>query len=68
MVPKLVQDLIWKHYRPGQEVDKQPTVDYICTAFVSISCVALLEGKTLPTMAARALPANGAEGVNKKEA
>ena len=49
MVPKAVQELIWKHYRPGQEIDKKPTIDYIATAFVSISCVALKEGKTLPT-------------------
>ncbi len=53
MVPKAVQDLIWKHYRPGQENDKRPTVDYIATAFVSISCVALKEGKQLPTLGER---------------
>lgn len=50
MVPKAVQDLIWAHYRPGQEIDKDPTIDYICVAFVSISCVAFMEGKPLPTM------------------
>ncbi len=50
MVPKLVQDLIWRHYRPGQEIDKQPSADYIATAFVSISCVAMKEGKPLPTL------------------
>jgi len=50
MVPKAVQDLIWKHYRAGQEIDKQPTVEYIATAFVSVSCVALKEGKPLPTL------------------
>ncbi len=51
MVPKAVQDLIWKHYRPGQEIDKEPTVEYLCVAFVSISCVALKEDKPLPRMA-----------------
>ena len=50
MVPKAVQDLIWKHYRPGQEIDKRPTVDYIFTAFVAVSCVALKEGKPLPSL------------------
>lgn len=50
MVPKAVQDLIWKHYRVGQEIDKQPTLEYIATAFVSASCVALKEGKPLPTL------------------
>ena len=48
MVPKVVQDLIWKHYRPGQEIDKKPTVAYLAVAFTSISCVALKEGKPLP--------------------
>lgn len=51
MVPKAVQELIWKHYRPGQEIDKEPTIEYLCVAFVSISCVALKEGKLLPKMA-----------------
>ena len=50
MVPKLVQDLIWAHYRPGQEIDKKPTPEYLYTAFVSISCVAMAEGKDLPVM------------------
>lgn len=50
MVPKAVQELIWKHYRSGQEIDKRPTIEYIATAFVSISCVALKEGKNLPTL------------------
>ena len=48
MVPKAVQDLIWKHYRSGQEIDKQPSIDYIATAFVSVSCVALKDGKPVP--------------------
>ncbi len=50
MVPNAVQDLIWKHYRPGQEIDKEPTIEYIATAFVSISCVALKEGRQLPIL------------------
>lgn len=50
MVPKAVQDLIWKHYRTGQEIDKRPSIEYIATAFVSVSCVALKEGRTLPSL------------------
>ena len=53
MVPGAVQQLLWKHYRPGQEVDKQPSVEYIATAFVSISCVALQEGRTPPRIVGR---------------
>lgn len=48
LVPKLVQQLIWKHYRPGQEVDKKPSTEYLCVAFVSVSCVALKEGREPP--------------------
>jgi len=50
MVPKLLQSLIWHHYRPGQEIDKKPSVEYICAAFASVSCVAIKEGKIPPKM------------------
>ena len=50
MVPKLLQGLIWKHYRSGQEIDKNPSIEYIATAFVSVSCVALKEGRPLPVL------------------
>src|ERR1700733_6789312 len=50
MVPRLIQRLIWIHYRKGQEIDKRPSVNYIATAFVSLSCVAFLEGKSLPAL------------------
>ena len=53
IVPRAVQQLLWTHYRPGQEVDKQPSVEYIATAFVSISCVALQEGRTPPRIVGR---------------
>jgi len=48
MVPRLVQNLIYHHYREGQEIDKQPSTEYLCVAFVSISTVAIQEGRTLP--------------------
>jgi hypothetical protein len=53
MVPEAVRNLIWKHYRPGQEIDNQPSLEYIMTAFVSISCVALKEGQPLPKLTQR---------------
>ena len=53
MVPKKYQDVIWAYYRPGQEIDKQPSVEYVCVAFGSIACVALQEGKALPRMTIR---------------
>lgn len=29
MTPKKIQLLIWRHYRPGQEIDKRPTREYL---------------------------------------
>lgn len=31
-LPKPLRDLIWQHYRPGQEVDKRPSAGYIDAA------------------------------------
>lgn len=50
MVPRLVQDLIWKHYRNGQEIYKEPSPEYIWAALISISWVALKEGKEPPKL------------------
>lgn len=39
-VPKNLQQEIWKQYRPGQEIDKKPTLRYIATALSAIFAVA----------------------------
>lgn len=39
MVPKNLQQLVWRHYRLGQEVDKQPTGEYLKTAKLAIEAV-----------------------------
>ena len=39
-VPRDVQSDVWKYYRPGQEQDKQPTVDYVSAALSAIFAVA----------------------------
>lgn len=31
-LPKLLRDAIWKEYRPGQEVDKKPSIRYLVVA------------------------------------
>ncbi len=31
-LPKQLRDAIWKEYRPGQEIDKKPSVEYLATA------------------------------------
>jgi len=40
MVPPEIQRLIWKHYRPGQEVDKRPSDVYLIVARRAVQAVA----------------------------
>lgn len=47
-LPKVYQNVIWHYYRPGQEIDKEPSLDYIAVAFAGIACVAIQEGRTPP--------------------
>lgn len=39
MVPKPLRDRIWATYRPGQERDKQPSLEYLDTAMEAINVV-----------------------------
>lgn len=39
MVPRPLQQDVWAHYRPGQEVDKQPTSAYLDAADAAIKAV-----------------------------
>lgn len=43
MVPKFLQAQIWKYYRPGQEIDKQPSGEYINAAMEAVNYVVHLE-------------------------
>lgn len=45
MVPKYLRDLIWLHYRPGQEDDWKPSADYLKAARRAVIVVAGKEGK-----------------------
>lgn len=38
-VPKPLQRAVWQHYRPGQEVDKKPTAEYLQAAKAAIEFV-----------------------------
>jgi hypothetical protein len=44
-VPLHLQAAVWRHYRPGQEVDKQPTPAYLLAAEQAIMAVAVREGR-----------------------
>ena len=39
MVPKHLQIAVYRHYRPGQEVDKQPSEAYLKAAKAAIDAV-----------------------------
>ena len=43
MVPKAPQAAVWAHYRPGQEVDKRPTREYLEAAHAAVMAVAKKE-------------------------
>jgi hypothetical protein len=44
MVPKPLRDAVWAEYRPGQEIDKRPTREYLDIAHAAIEAVAEREG------------------------
>jgi hypothetical protein len=48
MVPGHLQRLVWRHYRPGQEIDKNPTRQYLAVMKQAIEAVAEQEGPRLP--------------------
>lgn len=45
MVPREIQSRVWKHYRPGQERDKNPTTEYLQVMNEAIDAVAARESK-----------------------
>lgn len=42
-VPKPLQNAVWAHFRPGQEIRKDPTREYLAAAEAAIRAVAILE-------------------------
>ena len=43
MVPRSVQRLVWRTYRPGQEIDKRPGSAYLAAQKEAINAVRELE-------------------------
>jgi hypothetical protein len=43
MLPKPMRDRIWTTYRPGQEIDKKPSKEYVEAARVAKRHIAVLE-------------------------
>ncbi len=52
MVPKHLQEDVWRHYRPGQEVTKNPTARYCLAQVRAVNAVALAEGRITAELAA----------------
>lgn len=46
MVPKALQAQVWATYRPGQEIDKRPTQEYLTASNAAIDAVAKKEGRS----------------------
>jgi hypothetical protein len=45
MVPRAVKVLVWKHYRPGQEIDKRPSAEYMLVQRAAVWAVFVAEGR-----------------------
>lgn len=45
LVPYALKRNVWAHYRPGQEVRKDPTPEYLAAARAAIEAVAAREGR-----------------------
>lgn len=45
MVPKDIQAMVWRHYRPGQCNDKRPSAEWMRAATMAIDAVAVKERK-----------------------
>jgi hypothetical protein len=50
MVPKPLRDAVWAEYRPGQEVDKRPSNEYMDAQRAAVAAVAEREGKQRPLL------------------
>jgi hypothetical protein len=45
MVPKHLRDAVWAEYRPGQEITKTPTAEYLAVMRAAIDAVAEKEAR-----------------------
>lgn len=45
LVPRDLQDAVWEYYRPGQEITKDPSPEYLLAAFRARLEVAVIEGR-----------------------
>ncbi len=48
MVPLRLRNAVWREYRPGQEIDKQPSPEYLVVMRAAIDAVAAKEAERAP--------------------
>lgn len=53
MVPKPLQAALWSVYRPGQEIRKDPTPQYLFAQALCVIAIGRREGKPTPGAVAR---------------
>lgn len=59
-VPRAIQRAVWRHYRPGQCDDKQPSAEWHQAADAAIGAVALKENLSISQNEKLALEASAA--------
>ena len=45
MVPKQLREAVWSEYRPGQEIDKRPSAEYMAVQRAAVLAVAEQEAR-----------------------
>jgi hypothetical protein len=45
-LPALHKSAVWKHYRRGQEIDKQPSIEYLIVSHAAILAMATIDGRS----------------------
>jgi hypothetical protein len=63
LVPKDLKKAVYRTYRPGQETDKRPSVEYIATALAAIFAVADTLGQSYDPHAAIRAAARGLNAI-----
>jgi hypothetical protein len=49
MLPKAMQRDVWREYRPGQEIDKQSSAEYLAVTRRAVAFIAQREGMPIPS-------------------
>lgn len=59
MVPRHLQSMVWRHYRPGQEIDKNPSREYLLAQRAAVWAVFVAEGRERSASQLTSYPQSG---------